>query len=360
MKPEYLGEGSQASSVEPDRSEHPGSFLQVLRETFALYRRHGVAFTVVLLPSLFSVLLGAYGGLLLSDGLIQMSTNSELRLQPYYGLLMILLLGLIGFGTIFCVLQGSWKYLIYCASLNINAVEVSQGKPPDFRRAYHEIAVSRSVRFQRLMTVYCALPLLFPFMLFIPYGAIHTLIVSSGIAPQVQSLLVLLFGILGFVWIILFGILGFALMMLSSFILQIVAIEPTASVYSVFKRSARLVLNQFWSVTGLQLLLGLMNSYFLPAPVIFVLRKLQLLSFADRTHQWLIQKALEVYTGPIKGFLADNVWFTVVQDYLPNTASSATDMVIAYFIAALLLPLGTFAFTLFYLNGIKSENSLRK
>lgn len=316
------------------------TLVAIVRETLRLYRQAGWSFTRMLLLPIALMTLTMYGFILLLTLLGNVMTAHP-ELTQTYGLLFIGLSLLLGLIAIIPVLAGGWHYVVYWASLNRNAVEVIENKTPDFEAAYQLIAHDQRWTYKTMVVIYCALPILacLPIMLVpIVSGLLPASEASSLAGPLLMLFGILFGGLLLLVWVIA--------AVFFSFIFQIAALEGlTASSALPFLKSAQLTWSRFWTTLSLQLLLLISTNYLLNYPISWLLRLLRISAPLDWLHQWILASQIEgvIPTSPFHSQLISQI-----QANLPEIAAGLTDSIIMLLITALLLPLGTFAFTLLY------------
>ncbi|MCE3236748.1 MAG: hypothetical protein K0Q50_2939 [Vampirovibrio sp.] len=347
---ELCGKGLPMSEAQPEAGASgqtafppPGQGLtlfSILKETARLYRRHWLAFTRVLLPPVGLMVLTFYGfNILLALLNIQLTDNMQL-VQTYFWAFIVssMLLALVSTAL---VLKGGWQYVVYWASLNRNAQEVIEQTPPDFKAAYRHIAKEQGWPYKTLVALYCALPLL----ACLPVIGAPVLGSLAG-GSDASSFTGPLFLLMGFLLSGLLLIIWLAAAVFFSFIFQITAFEGlSASPAVTFLQSARLTLKRFWATLGLQAILLIATNYLLNYPIALLIRLLGLSLPLDRLHQWMLMSFLN---GLEPASPLHDQAISMLREHLPEFASGLTDSLLMVVITALLLPLGTFAFTLLY------------
>jgi hypothetical protein len=321
------------------------SLWTILGETLYYYRQHGVFFTQVLLLPIFQITLAFYVCILLTNWLVNFLVQNHpvfVQKHPILVITTLLLIGLIG---IFWVIRGGWHYLVYWTALNINACEAIEHKPINFKDAYQTIANQKKQAYKMLVIAYGLLPLLacLPICLTALLGILMGGSPFESLVPFSLLFSGLLSGTLLILWLV-------ATLFLS-FIFQIAAFEPISrNPIPNYLRSSQWVLQRFGTTLGIQVILLISTNYLLNLPIVLLFRVLRFSQPLDWIHQWLLQTMLE-------GSHASNSIPMMLQSYLPDLAKTTTDSVLMLLITALLLPLGTFAFTLLYRDITQSQNT---
>ncbi|WP_373531251.1 hypothetical protein [Vampirovibrio sp.] len=317
----------------------------ILGRAISLYSAHWQAFTRVLLWPVLQIGLGVYISQTLS---LLVITISEPILHDYWWLILGGLLLMVGFG-LFLMFRGAWQYAVYWASLCRNAWEADQGLPLDFKNAYQNIVREKKAGYLTLSGTYFSLPLL-TFMPVLLFSLLGSMVGPSALevlflAGFLQSLLLMA------VWL-------FSLVPLS-FVFQIAAFEKGIPInpLPIFRLSLKLTLKRFWSVLSLQMLVFLMTNCLIPQPLIWLARFTHAITPLDWIHQQLIQTLLSGNPSlwrempwPGGSMLSD----PSITQMLVHTLS---DLCLSTFITLLLLPLGTFIFTLLYKDILKCDRS---
>ncbi len=341
MEGDIRGHDSGGTSL-MDQLPHPGteSSLQgILKRSFMLYKQSGFAFTRVLILPVLQILAGIYGALALNFWYTHVMLENYGTLigehiwQWLGGLAVILTAALLLFK------KGFLETTLLVASLNRNVLEVLQGKPPDFKTAYHNFAKTRWRAYTLLLSAYMLLlvPVILPLVLALPLAA------SAGDFASV----VLFMGLLG---TLVLGCLWLVSCVLLTFIFQIAAFEPLPlNPWPTFMQSARLVWRAPFRTLFLQVILLVLTSYILPWPVIMLLRLAHATVPLDMWHTWMLTTFMDNAT-------LDVSMLDLLESNLPAVAALFTDSLVGMVVTMLLLPLGTFAFTLLYLHlGPNSE-----
>lgn len=310
------------------------TFAGLLLETARLYRRHWAPFTRRLLLPMLWIYLGAYTCLAGTFRAVAWMTGQDPLFMANQTWLALAIVGAICAVTLTCFCRGFWQYMVYWASLNINASEVIEGRKPDFEAAYQTVA-AKARPYSILLITYCLLPL----TAIIPVIACN--LIGARLALHTQVLLslagLLLGGGIGLLWLV--GMIFLSLMF------QVVAFEPLPdNPIPTFLRSARLVWPRFWQATGLQVILYMVTGYVVPWPIWGVIWLLHIAEPLNMLHRWMTEKYLEWAVMPPEMALLAG-W---IQQDIPGFAVQVTGMVVMMAIVSLLLPMGTFAFTLLY------------
>jgi hypothetical protein len=135
-----------------------------------------------------------------------------------------------------------------------------------------------------------------------------------------------------------------------SLVFQVMVFQPTAgnNPVPILLESGRLVIQRLWTTLGLQLILFLATNYVLTMPVAFLGRLFHLVAPLDALHQWVLGLVLHNLTTQPDSHLALQQWTSALPGLVPELARGWTDSTVMLIMTALLLPLGTFVFTLLY------------
>lgn len=342
----------QASKSQSDLGTTPLSLWQILLQSTRLYLRHWKPFTQVLVTPMLLIMGGLYSCLILSHwAMYGVSQHISDEVQGYVWPLLLVGILVISIATLIWFCVGAWQYAIYFGSLNINAQEVLEEKPVDFKQAYQSISRHKAMAYKGLLSVaYALLPALAigTVILFCIIGAICA---ATGNMMAYFGLMLAGFGISALILLI-----WAVLLIPLSFVVQIATLEAgSLNPMRVFMRSTKLVFSRFWTTLGLQILLFAATNYIVPMPLTFISRKLSLTLPLDKIHHWIMtimvesmQKDMQTTTDPMALEA-----FTSLQRAIPSIAHSWTDLTFVLIITALLLPWGTFAFTLLYRDILK-------
>lgn len=244
-------------------------------------------------------------------------------------------------------IRGAWQYMVYWASLCLNAWEADQGTPPDFKKAYQSMVQNKKMGYGTLTSIYFGLPLItiMPILLFSLLGSLVGPAAMEVLfwAGLLQSLILMV------VWL-------FSLIPLS-FIFQIGAFENGIPInpIPVFGLSLKLTLKRFGSVFILQVITFLITNCLIPQPLVWLARFTHLNAPLDWLHMKLIQSMISgkealSHESPWLGdiLLSD----PAVIQFIAQTLS---DICLASLITMLLLPLGTLIFTILYKDILKCD-----
>ncbi|HEY9688307.1 MAG TPA: hypothetical protein V6C52_15160 [Coleofasciculaceae cyanobacterium] len=320
-----------------------GSLGTILKNSFVLYRGHFGPFTRVLLVPVGLMMVGAYACIGLSHLYINRIEQAMGGLNV--GNIGFFLLGLllVMLGPLLLLKKGVLDYAIYMASLCSNTAEVLNGKKPDFEGAYAAIAKEKFKPYMALLTAYLVIPLL-AFLPFIMGSILAGLIQAEGLPA-------LIFG-MGLLLSLGAGIICTVCLILLSFIFQIVAFEKlTLNPLPAFLESSRMVFQAPFRTLSLQIILMILTGTLLPFPLAGLLRLLRLTFVLDFLHRGFVDSLL-LNIAPESGWGDVLPYYDWIYGFLRNNtpaiAASLTDTLVMAIITSLLLPLGTFAFTLLY------------
>lgn len=322
-----------------ENRQEPMSFGRILAETGRLYRAHGPAFTRPLLVPVLQIYLGGYACILFSFQLIDRMTAQDPLFVSRHPVLAFGSVGLVCLVTMGLFCRGFWQYMLYWASLNLNAVEAIEGRPVDFTAARNAVGAKANA-YAVLLVSYCLVPVLAA----VPFWICNALGARADLNVQ------MLLAVLGLILSAGAGLLVFIGLLFLSFIFQVAAFESvTANPLPVFRRSARLVWAMFWPVTGLQVILYIVTNYAVPFPLWWLVRLLHADAPLNGLNRWLVERYLDwAVLPPQWAMMAE----TVTRD-IPGFAQGMTAMLLMTAVVSLLLPLGTFAFTLAYRQAIR-------
>jgi hypothetical protein len=324
----------------PPKGASPG---EILKKSFVLYLSHFGPFTHVLLAPVGLMVVGAYACIGLSHLYIE---QAEIFLGGYTpGNIGFVLLGLlvVMLGPFLLFKKGLIDYAIYMASLCGNAMDVLNGKAPDFKETYTAFAKEKFKPYIVLLTAYLLVPLL-AFLPFITGSLLAGLIRAEGVPALVfGSGLLLSLGA---------GIISTIGLILLSFIFQVAAFEKlNLNPLPALLQSSRMVLHAPFRTLILQVILMILTGTVLPLPLSGLLRLLGLALPLDFLHRGFVDSLLSdiapesgwgdyiPYYDWIYGFLCSHV---------QAISASLSDTLVMATITSLLLPLGTFAFTMLY------------
>jgi hypothetical protein len=324
----------------PDALPSGQSLGQILKASFQQYFKNGWTLTRPLLVPLLKIFLGGYACIILNYLYINGMANAGISLI-LLGMLVITAL------TLWPFLTGFWQYIVFFASLNRNAAEAFAGQPIQPAMAYKTVLKNNSGAYQLLLLAYFCIPLLVFFIL----SALSVGAISSGPAQDTASLAasgLAALALQGSAWIIS-GVLA----ILFTFIFQSAAFEKLPlNPFPILLASMRLVKQRWLVVVVLQFILAFLTTILLPALISTLFRLLSISKPLDMLHTWLIHIILEG-AAPSKetAALLPPAYvqlFQTISDNISAMASALTDSILAMLLTALLLPLGTLAFTRLY------------
>lgn len=318
------------------------SIWRITGRGFWMYvTRLGPFSRVLLLPVLYQ-LAGAYLAVMLSYwAMDQTVAHPESVFAQHPALMIVMVLVATGTGILlFC--KGFWQYLVYFASLNINAAEVMRGRKPDFAAAYRVVS-SKTWPYAMYLKV-LALVQLLPFLISFCFFMV------TGFLPEEARLL---FGLFGGVATVASFVPAVVLTVFMGLGFQIVAFEPvTLNGLETAFRSIRMVWGHFWRTLALMLLLFLVTS--LAPNMIWGIAEWSGLAapFHD-LNAWLVNMLLANTTPgpdlPLTYRKFHEVLFSMENGNRPRFLSGLiSGNVFLYTFTCLMLPLGTFVFTLLY------------
>lgn len=337
---------SEASQQEQHSRPQRRSCFFILGHSLKLYIRHWKAFTLTLLWPVGQILLGMYASQILTLLFTQWA-------QPFFATFPVPVLSgvlLIALGSVFLILRGTWQYLVYWASLSINAWEAEEDRPIDFKGAYQSIVQTKKLSYSVLVATYFSLPLLV---------LIPVFIMSAVGALLGQQMLELLF-IVGMLQSFVLSLGWILSLILFSFVFQVAAFEKGIPVNPgpTFMLSAKLVLKRFWETLGLQLIVFLTTNFLIPQPIVLLANLTQLSKPLDWLHHWLIRQLL---TGNSQDLVGQP---SLIENLLQNNehlaqllAQTLTAFTIGGTLTLLLLPFGTIVFTLLYKDILRCDRS---
>ncbi len=330
----------------------PRSVGRILKESFQRYFRQFGPFTrPLVLPVLYKLvggILAVLGPFLFVDLFMTSLDTEEYR---HLGLwyfqqsfpVRTLLMALVVVPGIFLFTRGFWLYLVYMASLNINAVEALAGQTPDFRAAYAHI---RPLPYTRLLLLLLSiwLPSLMLYLL--------TFALPGIIPVPAGALLIMGICLLGSILAALAAVL---LSVYLSVSFQVFALEGQDRAPSVLKRSILLVWRNFWRTLLLLLVMGIVTTVALPFLVNLVLDLTRLSDVLVIPARYFVDQLLAYLAPGELGalFNTGGAYAILYPVLVAESAALARDLlhsIIATVITLLVLPLGTFASTLLYLD----------
>jgi len=328
----------------------PQSIVDIFTASTKLYAAHWRPFTRVLLPSMLYQVLGIYGSVIGAYFLMDYFEARVIAGDPaaFTMLFVTLIPWMLATVALFCM--GFWQYVVYFASLNINCAEVIQGKTPDFKTAYRAIEAKTwpyAFTLKLLIVVQIA-------WFFTSLGSFVWALYSKQpwnviifLSGQALSILLLTAGVLLSVYF--------------SMVFQVVAFEAiTLNAFNTARKSFAYVWNNFWRTVTLFLVLSAFTGLIAPTLFTVIARPLQLLLPVDLFHQWFVKMLLEGmqpsldYEIPLDTMMSLVLKqpslnpYQLLMSQLPAFAAMCTDSLISLLMTALMLPWGTFAYTLLY------------
>lgn len=339
---------SEIQASEPHRGPQRQTSLQILSRALTLYKQHWRPFTRVLLAPVVEIFIGLYASLALSQGFINWLTACCQTLIADNLWLAIGSVLLIVLACLSLTVRGTWRYLIYWATLCENAWEADQGEYIDFERAREQFLLHKQTAYSILATTYFSLPIiaLIPILLMTALGLFlgENLLQLLMVAGGLQSLILLT------CW-------GFSLILLS-FVFQVAAFEKGIPLNPspTFILSVKLALKRFSTTMCLQAAVFLLTNVLAPLPIIWLGRLTTISTLLDWLHLQLFGEAIRQCQTIMGGvpLLSD-----VVQGpgFVTAMVQASTDLTLSFLITLLLLPFGTFAFTLLYKDILKCDRS---
>lgn len=336
----------ETSQPEPDKRPQRQGVYQILGRSLKLYARHWKPLTLTLLWPLGQVWLGIYASQILPLFFMRW-------MAPHFAYFPVPILGGILLITLLCValmLRGTWQYLVYWASLCLNAWQVEEGQPINTRAAYLSMVQDKKLPYSVLIGTYFTLPLI----VFLPFLVMLTLSLMLGQPLQELLLLVgiLQSAVLSLVW--LFSLILF------SFTFQVAAFENGIPVHPgpTFRLSAKLALKRFWDTLVLQLIVFLITNCLIPQPIVLLASLTRISQPLDWLHLWILQETLGhsaqdlLTTSPLLAALLNPNGAL-----FPELARALTAISIGSVVTMLLLPFGTLVFTLLYKNILRYDRS---
>jgi hypothetical protein len=324
----------------PRKGASPG---EILKKSVGLHLHHFGPFTRVLLAPVGLMVVSAYACIGLSHLYIE---QAEIFLGGYTpGNIGFVLLGLLAvmLGPFLLFKKGLIDYAIYMASLCGNAMDVLNGQVPDFKEAYTAFAKEKLTPYFILLTAYLLVPLL-AFLPFIMGSILAGLIQTKGVPALVfGSGLLLSMGA---------GVISTFALILLSFIFQVAAFEKlTLNPLPALLQSSRMVLHAPFRTLILQVILMILTGTVLPLPLAGLFRLLGLTFPLDFLHRGFVDSLLSDI-APESGWGDYIPYYDWIYGFLLGHAqaisASLSNTLVMSMITSLLLPLGTFAFTLLY------------
>lgn len=337
---------TEAGTARPESHKPPQrrSCRAILGRSLTLYGRHWRRFTSALLWPVAQIMLGAYASQILPLFFLTIAAPYTFGF-PWLVLGVVLV---IAFLSMLLMLRGTWQYLVYWASLSENAWEAEEEQFIDFRMAYEGLLLQKRTAYTVLLCAYFGLPFIavLPLLVLAPLGAL---------LGQSMLELLLLLGVLQSLSLALIWVFS---LILFSFVFQIAAFENGLPVNPghVFTLSVKLVLKRFWSTVCLQIAVFLTANFLIPQPLVWLARITHISAPLDWLHGWLLRETLRGNESiwqnlPFLGGLMTDEQLTQLFIH------ALTDMTLATTITLLLLPFGTFVFTLLYKDILRCDRS---
>ncbi len=328
----------------PPQGRSPGALLG---HALSLYARHWKAFTGVLIGPVAQMVVGVYGSQIINLWLLDQNQALAMR-YPWVAIGLTIVVTLLCTGLI---LRGGWQYMLYWASLCLNAWEAENGQPLDFKKAYQSLSNTKKAPYAILACTYFSLPAL----ALLPFIVLSLLGASLG--PNMLELLM----IAGVLQSLLLGALWVASLIPLTFTFQIAAFEnglPFNPIHT-FLLSSKFVLKQFWKTTCLQITVFLLTNILIPQALVWLFRLLKLSTPLDQLHSWLIQQLVTGMEGEMS-FNSLPLWKSLLGEdfsWIRLLSQTLTDLGLSCTLTLLLLPLGTLVFTLLYKDILKCDRS---
>lgn len=312
---------------------------QILQETWQHYGQNGWALTRPLLAPILKTTLGVYACLVLNYLFIN-EWGASLLALGYFGWIITGIL-LITTATLWPAVNGFGEYLILSVSLNRNAAETFCKQPIQIKPAYDLVLKENSNAYQMLLLVY----------LLIPAGVMLVLgVLSVGVLLMLQQNILTISSLIGLVLVqILGGVMNLIIALFLTFIFQIIAFEKASlNPWPVLVKSVQMVWRRLPAAVGLQIILALVTLVIVPGVAVILGRVLWISAPLDQLHLWLIgliTQGASPTPENVSIVPAYGQFFQNVQSNTMMVANGLTDTVLSWIITALLLPLGTLAFT---------------
>lgn len=335
------------------------SVVDILKYAFQLYFTHGLAFTRTLFMSLGLLFIGLYIALWGSISFMNYMEENYRPLEP-----VVVASGVFGFLAIgiYLHVRGFWAYLVYIVSLNINTQEALEKRPIDFKGAYQ--AITRKANPYVLVLLAITIVWFFPTI----YGIVTPALIESAFAPTDPLYWVL--SLLNLFISFVLTVIGAVVSVYLSMVFQVVAFETvTLNPIPTLKRSWALIKGNFWRATGLLIIIGIITNLIAPTVVTVLLELTHITASVSEAIMKTVAEALvrTFFTEEAKAEIQHLFNAPEIQQIL--ISAQATDLVgilldpalyiniisqgltIGLFqslTVSLLLPLGTFTWTLLY------------
>lgn len=301
---------------------------RILIRSLKYYVQHGWPFTRVLISPVLEIFFGTLLSIALPCFLANMLVG-----QGIGYLSVVFLIAIPGF---YLQVRGFWRYLIYFSALNLNAQEVIQGQPPDFEAAYHKISACGQ-QYGFAMLLYSV-----PVLLALGLGGIilpFTAVVPPDGVPAVIGISILITLIL--------SVIACIVTLFFSFVFQIYAFEPDLHMtpFQTLVRSTRMVASHFSVTLGLILVTGLATVLIIPALVNMLYELTPLAGFTQALFAPNIHQALLSIPGSESIFA---ILPFKLEDISREASLGVGESILDSAITSLMLPWGTFCFTLLY------------
>lgn len=325
------------------------SLFSLLSQTLRFYRQEGWRLTRSLFVPLGKIFLGLYGWLILFHWFVN-GMMLQFLLQEGDLWMAIVAMLLLTVGTLYFFFAGFWEYMVAWAAQPIVVRAILAGESPDVSAATRIIVKERHRVYSILLTVYMLLPLLacVPALL----APLISVLVLAGNPLGSSALLLLGFGVtlcLLCVWLLL--------MWACSFIFQSVGLDtPCPSVWNVFRSSVRRVLWRPWVTLCLQLLLWAFTNLLAPLACVQLPRWLGLMAPFDALHVWILSMMMQGLPPASESSGVSPELLALLTSHPSDLAAIWTDMAAGLLVTALLLPLGSIAFTQLYLAITPSDD----
>ncbi len=342
------------------------SVLRIFRDSIRLYAQTWMPFTATLAKPLFLILAGCYGCLAGSYVLLDLATQHYGDFFYANPLMLIVLITPFALVTLSFFIQGFWEYLVYFSSLGLNAAQIIQEKStsspptsskintPDFKAAYQCVLDRSPLYTSFLVFIVCVqlVPVLIGILGYFSMEMVSENYRFFTLIPSVSLFIVLTIASVILSFLVALGF-------------QLIAFEPELkNAMQLIRRSLSISVGQFIRIAYLISITTFIASYLIPELIYFIFKVTKLITPIDQLHIWLtalITEGLDPSANQSTQDLSFPLYDQAYQllkssDSQGHLGTYLSKSVFVGVVNALLLPFGTYVFTMMYLDIRYKEN----
>ncbi len=254
----------------------------------------------------------------------------------YVGIIVILITllpGLILFKLAF------WNYMLKIVSLNVMVGEILKRKLLKHHTQYTKVVELRSKDYLLMLLIWCLIILM---GLALPWG-----IFLFDIMPDLLPYM-----LIGFEFLAIFLLVILSIYLSLSF--QVFGFETSFGPMQTLEESFKLVLNNFWRLLTLLIVLTIITNLVVPQIIVFLADMLMLKTTLALPFEGLLKNIFENYTGLYDTMQTMPIFaYESEQKFILETSKFFSVSLISTLVSLLMLPLGACYYTLFYFDAKK-------